>query len=89
MWQRVLPENEIISLASYRCIKSAGDVIAWNDFENLATDEVKKEYTFCSGNQSTCSLVFSSYLLLTQKLSKLENLFHRVFRASYSRFTSC
>ena len=60
MWQRVLPETEIISLASYRCIKSAGDVIAWNDFENLATDEVKKEYTFCSGNQSTCSLDFWS-----------------------------
>ena len=50
MWQSVLPDAEIISLGSYRCIQTAGDVIAWADFENLPTDEVKKQYEFCSGS---------------------------------------
>ena len=71
MWQRVLPEAEILSLASYRCIKSAGDVIAWTDFENLPTDEVKKEHIFCSGNFCKHVLLFLLRLYtVNQKILK-------------------
>ena len=49
LWNKVLPENEIMKLASYRCLQTAGNVIAWADFETLPTTEVKKEVSFCGG----------------------------------------
>jgi len=52
LWQSVLPEAQLVELASYRCVQTAGNVIAWADFENLPTDEVKKETRFCSGKIS-------------------------------------
>lgn len=48
LWQNVLSDSEIEELASYRCIQSAGNVIAWADFETLQTNEVKREVGFCS-----------------------------------------
>lgn len=50
LWQHVLPESELVELASYRCVQTAGNVIAWSDFEHLPNDEVKKERQFCSGS---------------------------------------
>eukprot|EP00111_Clytia_hemisphaerica_P006027 TCONS_00017431-protein len=48
LWDTVLPDAKLAELASYRCIQTAGNVIAWADFETLPSKEVKKEISFCS-----------------------------------------
>lgn len=48
LWNKVLPENEIIELSRYRCPGIIGNELAWSDF--LAKQvEIKKVTQFCNG----------------------------------------
>lgn len=64
LWQNVLPEAEIVSLASYRCVQSAGNVIAWTDFEKLPSEEVKKEVSFCKGQSQQIYIDPPAYIFI-------------------------
>ena len=48
LWNKVLPESEIIEMSRYRCPGIIGSELAWSDF--LAKQvEIKKVALFCNG----------------------------------------
>ena len=49
MWDKVLSESEIVSQSSYRCNHIRGNISAWTDFYNKASDNVKKVTGLCAG----------------------------------------
>lgn len=49
MWDKVLSESEIVSQSSYRCNHIRGNILAWTDFYNKASDNVKKVTGLCAG----------------------------------------
>ena len=49
VWDKVLSESEIVNQSSYRCDHVRGNLLAWTDFYNKASDNVKKVTELCAG----------------------------------------
>ena len=58
VWDKVLSESEISSQSSYRCNHIRGNLLAWTDFYNKASDNVKKVTVLCAGiSKNICFLL--------------------------------
>ena len=86
VWDKVLSESEIVSQSSYRCDHIRGNLLAWTDFYNKASDNVKKVTELCAGILKI--LIFACNFFSKLEIIREQGLFFMLFCMAFNCMAS-